>query len=581
MSLRACGFIAILWCVPCVSACLTSTVRITVRPDGSGHVEQTTLVRPAAVAEFERLTTPGAANSTTAEQLWADIQKRAQSTRVTERPLTAVKNGDMIGTFASYEVRDISALDSAVDLLPEFPGLGRFWGVASPDRAASTRLRMTLEPIADGLERLTVHFPRFPLDPSTEPPSAWASGSAAELAALKNVMSGARVTITIATDAPLLRTNSPFREGNRVTLVDADVADALFSKDVQRMAATPGTFDELLSWYATVPGVTLAPDHDVTLDIQNPSTQNRPAAPPPPASQPSMDTEVFVATLAGAGSTLAIGPPINISNNPGYDNQPSFSPDGEQIFFASTRGTTEPARDPAARQRASLPSTDIYRYEIASRRMVRITQTPESEFSPTVMPDGTHLSMIRVEADGAQHLCSVEPATVPKRETSVVLPNVKPVGYHAWIDARRVAVYVLGESGQPSTLQIATLQDGRTQTIASNIGRSLQRMPSGSISFVQRETTADGGLKAVLSELDTRSMEIRSLVKPAAGITDPYVTWMPDGTALMAAGFTIYRWRAGDAGWSVVAHLDGFGLRDVTRLAASSRGDRLALVAQK
>ncbi len=46
-------------------------------------------------------------------------------------------------------------------------------------------------------------------------------------------------------------------------------------------------------------------------------------------------------------------------------------------------------------------------------------------------------------------------------------------------------------------------------------------------------------------------------------------------------GFTVYRWRRGDAGWSVVAHLDGFGLRDVTRLAVSPKGDRLAIVAQK
>ena len=106
-------------------------------------------------------------------------------------------------------------------------------------------------------------------------------------------------------------------------------------------------------------------------------------------------------------------------------------------------------------------------------------------------------------------------------------------------------------------------------------------LPRATTTRTQREATAGGAVTAVLKELDTRSLEARTLVKPAAGITDPYVAWLPDGTALMAAGSTIYRWRAGDADWSVVAHLDGFGLHDVTRLAVSPDGNRLAIVAQK
>jgi WD40-like Beta Propeller Repeat len=315
-----------------------------------------------------------------------------------------------------------------------------------------------------------------------------------------------------------------------------------------------------------------------TLDFQNPSTAGRAGAPPSPS--PAGDTEVFVAMLTGAGATIAIGPPINISNNPGYDNQPAFSTDGGQVFFASARGTAAPARDTASPS-SSLPKTDIYRYEIAARRLFRITQTPESEFSPTVMPDGVHLSMIRVESDGTQHLCSVEPANNPRTETSVILPNVKPVGYHAWIDSGRIALYILGASGQPSTLQIASIDDGRTQTIATDVGRSLQKMPSGSISFVQRAPGAGGAATAVLKELNVGSLETRTLVTPAAGVTDPFVAWMADGTALMAAGSTIYRWHTGDGEWNVAAHLDGFGLHDITRLAVSPKGDRIALVAQK
>ena len=569
MRVRACGAIA-LACLPSVAACLTSNLVLTVRPDGSGRLEQTTLVRAASIAEFEKLTSPGGATSTSPDQLWAEIENRSHSPLVRLHPMTPVKNGDMMGTFVAYDFPDVRGLID-VDLIPSLPGLGGFWRATSPDVSSATTVALELEPIADGLERLTIRLPRFRLDPSTEPPSAWASGSPTEMAALKSLMNGAHVTITVRSDAPLIRTNSPFREGNRITLVDVDVPTALFSREVQRMSVTPGTFDELLAWFATVPGVTLSPSPDITLDFQNPSVTGSGAT---AQTSTSADTEVFLARLTGAGASLAIGPPQNISNNPGYDNQPAFSADGTQVYFASTRGSVTPPSSP-------LPKTDIFSHEIPSGRLFRITQTPESEFSPTVMPDGAHLSMIRVEADGTQRLCSVEPATNPKRETSVMLPAVKPVGYHAWIDAARVAVYILGASGQPATLQIASLDDGRTQTVATNVGRSIQRMPSGSISFVQRETVRGDEITAVLKELDVRSLETRPLVRFASGITDPFVTWMPDGTALMAAGSTIYRWQSGDQGWNAASHLDGFGLHDITRLAVSPKGDRIAIVAQK
>jgi hypothetical protein len=166
------------------------------------------------------------------------------------------------------------------------------------------------------------------------------------------------------------------------------------------------TFDDL-------PGVTLAREHDITIDFENPSLQPSTAA--PAIAQAPPDTEVFLASLSSVDGKLAIGPPINISNSPGYDNQPSFTPDGQAVLFASVRGqAARPALtavEGAASGAASVPSallqTDIYRYEIASRRIRRVTHTPEGEYSPTVMPDGKHISVVRVEADGTQRLWRV------------------------------------------------------------------------------------------------------------------------------------------------------------------------------
>src|SRR5512146_1399537 len=92
----------------------------------------------------------------------------------------------------------------------------------------------------------------------------------------------------------------------------------------------------------------------------------RPATPAPPP-----DTEIFLAPLTAAGEGLpAVGQPINISNSAGYDNQPFFTPDGKSVLFTSIRGDGK--------------QTDIYRYDIASRTGDRVTNTTESEHTPTV-----------------------------------------------------------------------------------------------------------------------------------------------------------------------------------------------------
>lgn len=73
-----------------------------------------------------------------------------------------------------------------------------------------------------------------------------------------------------------------------------------------------------------------------------------------------------------------------------YDNRPAFTPDGTGLLFTSTRG--------------GGTQTDISRYDIMSGETMRVTSTPESEYSPTVTPDEAHVSVIRVEADGTPRL---------------------------------------------------------------------------------------------------------------------------------------------------------------------------------
>jgi dipeptidyl aminopeptidase/acylaminoacyl peptidase len=279
-------------------------------------------------------------------------------------------------------------------------------------------------------------------------------------------------------------------------------------------------------------------------------------APAPP------DTEIYLASLSMPGGQFTIGPPANITGNPGYDNQPSFTPDGRSVLFTSIRGGAQ---------------TDIYRYDIAAGRVARVTNTPESEYSPTVTPDGAHISVIRVEADGTQRLWRF---TIDGTQPELVLADVKPVGYHAWADDHTLALFVLG---QPATLQIADTRTGKADSFVPGINRSIQRIPGGrTVSFVQRIPSSEQGGAPTLkiSELDPASRRVTPLVNAVAGAKEADCAWTPDGMLLMADQDALYGWRRGEADWHRLADLSALGLHGVSRLAVSPDGQRIALVTQ-
>ena len=278
--------------------------------------------------------------------------------------------------------------------------------------------------------------------------------------------------------------------------------------------------------------------------------------------------EVFVAPFSTAGGKVTIGKPVNISKNSGYDNQPAFTPDGAAVLFTSVRGDRKPA--PA---NSAQTGSDIYRYDLTSHSLSQVTATSESEYSPTVMPDGQHLSVVQVEPDDTQRLWRFPLAG---GKPDVILRDVKPVGYHAWADARTVALFVLGD---PPTLQLADVSTGKADVIASDIGRSILRIPGGGISFVHRETI-DGQRALVVKELDPATKQVRPLVRVISGVNAPDLAWTPDGMLLLAAHGKLHGWRRAAQTFEVVADLESIGLRGVSRMAVSPAGDRLALVAQ-
>jgi hypothetical protein len=270
-------------------------------------------------------------------------------------------------------------------------------------------------------------------------------------------------------------------------------------------------------------------------------------------SQSPPGSDIYLASLAVKDGRAVVGTPANVTHRPGYDNQPFFLPKGDAFLYTAVVDG----------------QADVFRYDIASARAVRVTDTPESEYSPTPLPDGSGFSVVRVEADSTQRLWRFD---WDGSHAALVLAGVKPVGYHAWGDAHTAALFVLGA---PPTLQIADTRTGVATTLAADIGRGVQRIPGrAAVSYVLKG--ADSAWSMV--ELDLATRRTHPLVPTLRGV-DQYA-WTPDGVLLMAKGTKLYQWKAGRGSeWEEVADFAGAGLQTITRLAVSPRGDRLALVA--
>jgi len=279
-----------------------------------------------------------------------------------------------------------------------------------------------------------------------------------------------------------------------------------------------------------------------------------PSPSPSPTPTPPV-TDIFLIDVANKDDQMTFGKPSKISEWEGYNNQPSFLPDGQGLFYTSIRADKQ---------------ADIYHYEIRSGKTSRVTETPESEYSPTVTPDGKFISVVRVEADSTQRLWKFP---LPGGTPSLILERIKPVGYHLWIDDHTLALFILGK---PNTLQIVDVRTEKAETIAENPGRILRRIPrQDKFSFVHKSSDQEWIIKA----FDLKTRTITPLIKTLAGAED--YAWTPSGILLMAKDSRLFAWNpAKDKDWQEIADFSQAGLKGITRIAVSPKGDRIALVAR-
>ena len=280
------------------------------------------------------------------------------------------------------------------------------------------------------------------------------------------------------------------------------------------------------------------------LAAQTPAPAQAPAAAPPA-------TEIFLAPLTWTGPKVVVGKPTNITNNPGYDNQPQFLADSSGLLFSSNRDGKQ---------------TDIYRYDIALKKVEQVTNTPDNEYSPTLTPDGRTFTTVR---GSAQRLWRF---TLDGVDAGLAWSVQGLIGYHVWVSPTEIATFILG---QPATLQLLNMRTGAADVIEKSIGRSLLIRPGrGTVSFVHKAQDAPWQIK----EFNPSTKAVTQLTPTVEGSED--LAWTPDGAIVMGQKTKLFLWREGATGWTEIADLGKQGVENITRLTVSRDGKWLAIVTQ-
>lgn len=264
-------------------------------------------------------------------------------------------------------------------------------------------------------------------------------------------------------------------------------------------------------------------------------------------------SEIILFDLKEKKGKILISGPENITRHPGYDNQPSFHPTKDLLYYTSFN---EEGR------------ADIKSYNMATGQTKNITQTAEREYSPTVTPDGQFLSCIIQRDNGAQDLGKYP---IEGGQASTII-NDLIVGYHVWADNSHLALFILGKEGAPNTLHYLRLPTRSDTILAENIGRSLHRVPGEeSVSYIVKINKERWEIR----KFNIHTFKNERIAETLHGKED--ICWTPKGTILSSDGQSLFMLDNGS--WKQVSYKgDASFLKGITRLAVNKKGNKLAVV---
>jgi hypothetical protein len=244
------------------SACFQMTTVLKVNGDGSGTITHQMVYTKAALTQLKQFAAFGGGRGGGADPL-SEQQARdmtasigAGVTYVSSELITAPLGQ---GREAIYAFTDVSTL--RISTQPAAPG-----GLTVKTQGFSTEsesITFTMTHEANGNAVLHIHVPEPNYLDFFGSPQA-----AGQIGMIKTMLAGARVLLAAEPTGGLVRTSSPFVDGQRVTLLNIDLdtvlADDTLLPRIQAVAATPAEAKAVL---LSAKGLKINLDSEITIEF--------------------------------------------------------------------------------------------------------------------------------------------------------------------------------------------------------------------------------------------------------------------------------------------------------------------------
>jgi len=244
--------------------CFQSSTVIRVKADGSGTIEQRTLLTEAAVEQLRTFAILGGGNPDSVDPTSeANVRAMAASigpgvAYVSSMP---IDSGTSHGRETIYSFTDVAQL--RVSEQPGLPGNLKLPAAAGGDTPPIS-FALNRTPTGNAVVRMLIPRPAiFPTGPNGEPQPP----SLEQITMVKQLLSGARLTVAIEPDGRIVQTTSPFVDGNRVTLLDVDVDRAASDPDLAKKLQGAKTPEETKAAVNSIPGLRITLEPEISIEF--------------------------------------------------------------------------------------------------------------------------------------------------------------------------------------------------------------------------------------------------------------------------------------------------------------------------
>ncbi len=256
-------------------------------------------------------------------------------------------------------------------------------------------------------------------------------------------------------------------------------------------------------------------------------------------SQPN--TEIFLFDLLVDNGNYTFSNGKNISNNEGYDNQPSFVNDN-QILFASTRND----------------QTDIISYRANYDVKTWVNFTEGGEYTPLKIPNKNAISAVRLDKDGKQRLYSYNLSN----GNSTELINDLVVAYYRWYNDETIVSAVI--ENDSLNLYVSNIKDQTNRRYQKNVGRSFHKIPNTNlVSYISKANA-----QWTINSLNPATGETKVLANTLDKVED--ICWLINGDIISGKGSKLYKLTLNkDTNWKEIADLSKDGISKITRITSN------------